>query len=221
MFIVPCACESCSKTFCNSNKFAIKSCIDNRMVKFHKIDSKYICYIIKMDCQILTVGEYVAELCRYFQKMISNEGYRHKSERGYQCGRVRWGRAATQWTRTGSRPVDRPLLITRNTLLNRLQVSSWCWTLSGTGIHQAHLKLNLKISQPLYLELEIHRVSDFYQKFIYVMMPKNSKMLPICVNLFLPCELCCLQWRKQVIVKHQYHYWTWVIFCLQNQALFS
>lgn len=57
----------------------------------------------------------------------SNRGYRHSSERGYQCGRVRWGRAVTQWARTGNLISKAPLfccLITRNTLLDRLQVGS-------------------------------------------------------------------------------------------------
>jgi len=79
-----------------------------------------------MTFKIIIMGEHLCALCKNVKVPIcrpdSYKGYRHDSERGYQCGKVRWGRAATQWARSGNLIINAPLfcLITRNTLLNTL-----------------------------------------------------------------------------------------------------
>jgi len=83
-----------------------------------------------MECQKtfkMFISEHIHALCTNVMigtecRPDSDKGYRHDCERGYHCGKVRWGRAVTQWARTGSLVIYASLcLIPRNTLYNMLQ----------------------------------------------------------------------------------------------------
>ena len=84
-----------------------------------------------MECQttfkMIIISEHLCALCiniiESARRPDTKRGYRHDSERGYQCGRVRWGRAVTQWARSVSLAIHTPslcLINTRYTLLNML-----------------------------------------------------------------------------------------------------
>lgn len=85
------------------------------------------------------VRDHLCVLCTYVVVPV----LRHETERGYQCGRVRWGRAVSLWARSNhtSFVICHLVITRRNIYLNMFKDGSWCWALSGPALHKSNQSL--------------------------------------------------------------------------------